>query len=172
MPKSLKTPSSVWSLIFRRIVQQVENDANIKRVVGLANVRSWKGVPADKSPFEPSSSAPVIRLTPNPMHVDWYSPDAQAGELYVLVELAVQSLSIDDVADLWDIVVQALQPGGAAVSPGTVCFSQDLVALGAETGEIVFSDPAFDAKPEDSAEGWFLAIGRFRLRVLRPVIGS
>jgi hypothetical protein len=169
MPKSLKTPSSVWTLVFRRIVQQLENDASIKRVVGQQNVRSWKGVPGDKAPFAPTPGAPVVRLTPNPRNVDWYSPDLTVGTLYVRVELAVQSLSIDDVADLWDIVVQALQPGGPAVPSSGVSFAQDLVALGAETGEIVCSDPALDPQPEASDEGLFLAAGAFRLRIMRPV---
>ncbi len=139
MPKSLKTPASVWTAVFRRIVQQVEADANLRRVVGPENVRSWKGVAADKAPFAPSSTAPIVRLTPRPTSVDWFSPDAQIGTLEVLVEIAVGSLSIDDVTDLWDLFVTALAPG---VAGGTSSFALDLVALGAETGEIVFSDPA------------------------------
>lgn len=171
MSKSLKTPVSVWTQVFRRIVQQLENDPGIKRVVG-PNLRSWKGVPADKAQFVPTSSAPVVRLTPNPSSVDWYDPAAQAGELWVLVELAVSTLCIDDVSDLWDAIVTALQPGGPAVAPGTVSFSQDLINLGAETGEIVFSDPAYDPRPDEAGEGYFLAAGRMRLRVLRAVFGA
>ena len=55
MAKSLKTPTSVWTAVFRRIVQQLENDPTIKRVVGLDNLRSWKGVPGDKNEFVPTS---------------------------------------------------------------------------------------------------------------------
>lgn len=160
----------MWTAVFRRIIQQVENNATIKRVVGLPNVRSWKGVPADKTAPVPTSSAPVLRFTPQPQNVEWYSPDLQDGTLAVLVELAVQSLCIDDVTDLWDIVVAALQPGGPAVPSTGISFSQDLIGLGAETGEIVFSDPAFDPRPEASDEGVFFAAGHFRLRTLRPVI--
>jgi hypothetical protein len=167
MPKSLKTNPSVWTKVFRRVVQQLENDATVKRIVGR-NLRSWKGEPGDKAPFAPSQNAPVVRLTPNPASVDWYSPDMQAGTLWVLVELAVPSLCVDDVADLWDVIVAALVPDGPSVGGGT-SFGLDLVVLGAETGEIVFSDPAYDPKPEDSAEGYFLAQGRLHLRVLRTV---
>jgi hypothetical protein len=162
MPKSLKTNQCGWTKVFRRIVQQVETDADIRRVVGVENVRSWKGVPGDKMPFAPTDKAPVIRLTPQPRNVNWYSPDSQIGTLFVVVELAVQSLSIDDVIDLYDLVVQCLRPGN-----GT--FWQDLVALGAETGEIVFSDPAFDAQPGAKPEGAFFAVGQMQLRVVRPV---
>jgi hypothetical protein len=167
MPKSLKTAASVWTKVFRRIVQQLENDHDVKRIVGR-NLRSWKGEPGDKAPFEPSSNAPVVRLTPNPQGVDWYSPDMQAGSLAVRVELAVPSLCVDDVADLWDVVIAALVPHGPSVGGGP-SFGLDLVSLGAETGEIVFSDPAYDPRPLDSAEGYFYGVGGFHLRVLRTV---
>src|SRR4051812_33327755 len=98
MPKSLKTIQSVWTKVFRRIVQQLEQDAEIRRVLGADNLRSWKGVPGDKAPFSPTTTNPVARLTPMPAGVDWYSPDTQAGTLGVGVELAVMSLAIDDVA--------------------------------------------------------------------------
>ena len=165
MPKSLKTPSSVWSAVFRRIVMQVENDPSVKRVVGVDNLRSWKGVPGDKNDFMPTSNAPVVRLTPQPRNVDWYSPDTQSGVLWVQVELAVQSLCIDDVADLWDILVNAIRPG--ALTSTVRSFPQSLVALGAETGEIVFSDPAMDPRPDASEEGLFFAVGHFHLKLLR-----
>ena len=116
MSKSLKTPSSVWSKVFRRIVLQLENDPFVKRVVG-DNLRSWKGVPGDKAPFEPKANAPVVRLTPQPRNVDWYSPDMQCGDLWVQVELGVQSLCIDDMADLWDILVNAITASGPRSIP-------------------------------------------------------
>jgi hypothetical protein len=165
MPKTTKTNPSVWTKVFRRIVQQLENDPDIRRVIGVDNIRSWKGVPADKAPFAPSATGPVMRLTPNPSNVDWYSPDTQSGVLSVLVEIAINSLSIDDVSDVWDLIVQALRPGNLG-APG---LAQDLVGLGAETGEIVFADPALDPQPAAKPEGQFLAAGRFHLRLLRSV---
>ena len=168
MPKSLKTPTSVWTAVFRRIVQQLETDPNVFRVVGRDNIRSWKGVPADKSDFVPTANAPVVRLTPQPRGVEWFSSDLQAGTLFVRVELAVQSLCLDDVVDLWDVVVQALQPGGAAIPATGLNFAQDLVNIGAETGLIVFADPAFDPQPQASDDGFFFAAGNFHLRCLRP----
>ena len=168
MAKSLKTPTSVWTKVFRRIVQQLETDANVRRVVG-DNLRSWKGVPADKAEFAPTSAAPVVRLTPQPQGVEWYSPDEQVGTLFVQVEIGVQTLCIDDVIDVWDLIVGALQPGGASIPVGGVDFARDLVNVGAETGDIVFSDPAFNPRPDASDEGFFFAAGHFRLRLLRSV---
>lgn len=121
MAKSLKTPTSVWTKVFRRIVQQLETDANVRRVVG-DNLRSWKGVPADKAEFAPTSAAPVVRLTPQPQGVEWYSPDEQVGTLFVQVEIGVQTLCIDDVIDVWDLIVGAAQPGSTR-SPSAVSIS-------------------------------------------------
>lgn len=162
MPKALKTNVSAFTAVFRRIVSQLENDPDVRRVVGVQNLRSWKGVPGDKAPFAPTDTAPVVRLTPEPQDVEWYSPDTQAGTLAVTVELAVQSLCVDDVTDLWDTLVQALRPGNGTLA-------QDLVALGAETGEIVFTRPAVDPRPAAQPEGQFFAMGQFQLRNLRMV---
>ena len=52
----------------------------------------------------------------------------------------MQSLCCDDPIDLWQVLCTALFANGPALAGG-VQFSQDLIALGAETGEIVFSDP-------------------------------
>jgi hypothetical protein len=162
VPKTLKVQLSNWTRVFRRIIEQLECDPEIRRVVGTDHLRSWKGVPGDRAPLSPSSGSPIIRLTPNPGDVDWYSPDTQAGLLAVRVELAVQSLCIDDVADLWDLIVSALSP-----ESNTLC--ADLRTAGAETGEIVFNAPAFDPQPSAEPEGQFFAIGRFQLRVLRLI---
>jgi hypothetical protein len=159
--KTLKAKTSVWTAVFRKIVAQLEADPDVTRVVGKDRLRSWKGVPADKAPFAPAVGAPIVRLTPQPQSVEWYSEDAQAGTLTVLVELAVASLCIDDVADLWDLIVAALGPCDG--------FALALIPLGAETGEIVFSEPAFDARPDAEPEGTFLATGRFQLKVIRPL---
>jgi hypothetical protein len=166
MPKALKTNASVWTKVFRRIVLQVETNSEVRRVIGT-EIRSWKGVLADKAPFEPQGARPVVRLTPQPRDVTWYSPDTQAGTLGVLVELAVPSLCIDDVSDLWDLICSACSPG--SVDGQGNSFPLDLIACGAETGEIVFSNPAFDPKPDAQPEGWFFAIGRFELRILRLI---
>jgi hypothetical protein len=161
MAKSTKTNPSVWTKVFRRIVQQLKTDPDIRRVIG-DNLRTWDGVPADKAPFVPQDGKPVLRLTPQPRNVEWYSPDTQRGTLVVFVELGVSSLSIDDVNDVYDLVVQALRPGNGTLS-------LDLVAAGAETGEIVFDDPAYDPRPAAEPEGQFFAVGSFGLEVLRSV---
>jgi hypothetical protein len=161
--KALRTRQSTWSAVFREVVAQFARDEEVRRVVGPHNIRSWAGVPDDKAPLIPTGTAPVVRFTPEPRNVTWYSPCAQYGMLRVRVELAVASLCIDDVLDLWDLVVSAIGPGS---TPG---FSTSLVPLGAETGEIQFTDPTIDPFPAADPEGLFLATGYFQLAVIRPI---
>jgi len=165
--KSLKTPETNQTKVFRRIVQQLKNDPTVKRLVG-PNLRSWEGVTADKSPFAPSANAPVVRLTPNPVDEDWYSPDAAVETLWVKVELGISSTCVDDVTDLWGVLRSALLPNGPSVGGGT-SFGLDLAAVGAETGEIVFGAPGIAPRPEASPEGTMYGEGRFYLRIVNTV---
>lgn len=168
MGKTYRTPSSCWSLIFRRIIQQLETDPKINAVIGKGNIRSWKGEESDSQAFQPNDKTPSLRLTPQPKGVDWYDPSSQSGTLVILVEIACQSLCIDDPIDLYDMLVTSLSPSGRALTSG-VDFSQDLInpPLYAETGEIVFADPAFDPKPAAEPVGYMYAFGRCWLRVIR-----
>ena len=166
MPKTLKTPTSVWTAVFRCIVQQLENDPTVKRVIGLQNLRFMEGHPRRQVPDGADQLGPRRAADARAASVEWYSEAAQAGWLHVDVEMALSTLCIDDLADLWDILVNALRPG-AADSKGN-SFAGDLVALGAETGTILFSDPGMAVPPPgDWPEGFMFGRGSFTLRVIR-----
>jgi hypothetical protein len=158
--RTLKIPQSPWSLVFRRLVLELETDPEFKRVVPATHLRSWSGVTADKAPLTPTLGRPVVRLTPQPANVAWSDETTQTGALGILVEIAVLSLCIDDAIDLWDLLVEALSP-----CLGTL--RADLVAAGAANGEPVFSSPAFDARPDAEPEGYFYATGKFQIDVDR-----
>lgn len=160
MPKSLNTPISAWTAVFRAIVAKLDADVAFRDVV--SDFRHWFGIDGDKHPMVPRVGSPVVRLTPNPGGVDWYDPSSQIGVLNVLVEMTISSSCVDDVIDLWDVIVSALAPADNA-------FCQALIALGAETGEITFHDPAITYNPENTPEGYFYGRGGFRLRVQRSV---
>jgi hypothetical protein len=162
MPKTLKVPTSVYTMVFRRLVRQLEADTRFRAVVTPDRLMSWKGLPSDGNPLTPAIGKPVVRLTPHPMHGDWYSPDTQVTWLAVDVELTISGYSSDDVCDLWDCLLSALRPGAGTLAA-------DLVADGAETGEVLFSDPAFDQKRDENASSSWYSIGRFKLAVLRSV---
>jgi hypothetical protein len=158
--KTLKGPSSVYSLVYRRIVKQLRTDGRFKTAV--ADLRTWDGSASDANPMVASTGKPTVRLTPVPQSGQWYSADTQMSTLAVHVEMVIASYSVEDVLDLWDELVQALRPGNGTLA-------NDLVALGAETGEIVFSDPSYDHNREKKDSPYWDAVGQFKVDVLRSV---
>ena len=160
MAKTLKGPSSVYSLVYRRIVKQLRTDSKFRSAV--ADLRVWDGSPSDGAPLTASTGKPMVRLTPVPQSGQWYSADTQSSTLCVHVELVIASYCVEDVLDLWDQLVEALEPDAA--------FAADLVALGAETGEVLFSDPSYDHNREKKDSPYWDAIGQFKINVLRSVI--
>lgn len=160
-------PSSCWTRVFRQIVIQLKNNSDISSAFG-ARMRTWDGSDIDATPFVPGTGAPILRLTPQPKDVNWYSEGAQWGTLNIMVEIAVQSLNIDNLVDLYDLLVSALLPDGPSSVLGNPNFRMDLVQQGAENGEIVFAEPAFDPRPAKQPVFVFLAFGRMYIKVIRP----
>lgn len=165
--KTLNIKDCVWVVVFRAIVAHLEQDREFARVVGKDRMASWKGVPGDQTPDVPSLGKPIVRLTPMPGDVQWFTPDSQSGMLSVLVELDVATMCVDDVANLWNLISDALQPGTMS---GAVKFSQVLVLSGAETGEILFNNPGFRVVAGKDTEGYFSAEGTFQLRIILPIL--
>ncbi len=164
--KTLKINDCVWTVVFRAIVSHLERDREFARVVGKERLASWKGLPGDQTPDAPSVGRPIVRLTPMPSGVDWFTPDSQSGMLSVLVELDIATMCVDDCANLWNLISDALQPG---TLEGTTKFSTILVNAGCETGEILFSNPGFMIKAGADAEGYFATQGTFQVRIILPM---
>lgn len=158
---ALKTKTYPWVAVFRLITDQAEADPDLSRVLG-PRLRSWKGTEDDKLPLTATEDGPVMRFTPRPRAVARYDPLTEYGPLDVLVELSVLSLAIDDVLNLWGTLCDALTFRDEA-------WRQALVAAGAETGEIAFTDPAYDPRPDAQPLGVFNAAGVFTLTVLRSI---
>lgn len=160
--KTLDINASVWSKVYRAVVQKIKTNSDVKRVA-KDRVYSWDGTLDDRADWAPSVGHPEIQLTPITTGVGWYDPSSQAGTLTVKVEIAVSSLCIDDAMDLFDAIATAVAPFG------NDDFVRTLESLGAETGEIVFDTPAYDASPNTNPLGYFVATGSFRLKVIRRV---
>lgn len=167
MPKTLATSPSPWSAVFRAIVKQITANKPILAVVGSADrIKSWTGLATDAAPLAPTQARPMIRLTPAPRSVEWYSPDSQKGWLDVIVEIAVLTYCVDDPIDVWDLFIGAVGPGVLNIK-GTP-FALDLTEAGAETGEVIFSDPAVDTSIGSLPDGNIMvATGKFTVAVLR-----
>jgi hypothetical protein len=151
-------PKSSRSRVFRRICQQLITDPVLSSVVKTWD--TWDGAADHAS--DVVTLDPLVRLTPQLGPVDWYSPDAQFGDLEIKVEIGVDSFDAGDCLDLWDAFERAIYPYDDAAKQ--LAFEAALVGLGCETGQITFSNPASIQSAQD---GQFLCLGMMRVKIVR-----
>lgn len=157
-------PRGNRSQVFRRICQQLMTDPVLASVVKAWDV--FAGESADQMPGN-IMECPYIKLLPRLGTVGWYSPDAQMGPLEIQVQAGVDGLDAADCLDLWDAFERAVYPYDDRTKQ--LAFEADLVALGAETGQIEFSRPASIAQLPDANAGLqFTLLGMMRLNIVRP----
>jgi len=100
-----------------------------------------------------ASTETTIRLTPLLGPVQWYSPDAQLGNLQVKVEMLVVgtssgSLDMLDVLNLWEAVENAFYPVGDQTKE--LAIQKALRDAGSHTGLITFSQPTSFAGADEN----------------------
>jgi hypothetical protein len=156
----LKLPTWPPTAVFRAIVHRLKADPVLQRVIPPGSWLTWDGDPRANHPLPKTS--PAIRLTPTTGANAWWSPQAQVGPLLIAVELSVSTSCVDDVMNLWGAIVRAIYTGDV---PGEAAFSVVLQGLGAHTGMITFSLPAFDHSPEADGAGMFVATGQMKLDI-------
>lgn len=157
-------PRGNRSRVFRRICQQLMTDPVLANVV-----KAWDTYAGDSADQMPGSimECPYIKLLPRIGMSGWYSPDAQMGPLEIRVQVGIDGLDVADCTDLWDAFERAIYPYDHR--PKQLAFEADLVALGAETGQIEFSQPATVAQlPDANTDLQFTLLGMMRLNILRP----
>jgi hypothetical protein len=159
MPKTLDLDDSPRTLVYRQLITFIRTDPTIRRVFRPAAVRAWDGSPADAAEFS-VAMAPCVRFTPICGADLIEFPGAFAGDLLLNIELIVKGTCVDDLFNAWFALARAIYPRDPAARAANV---QALVAAGAKTGIVEFSQPAFDAKPE---EQWFLGSGQLKIAVL------
>lgn len=152
------------STIYRRIVDQLQADPVLARIFG----RRWDVGYAQKDFCKPAALGddPAVRLTPRMSSQQWYSPASHAGQLVVQVDfwLPGNARGFGDVLrvmDCWEAVEDVLY------SPDKTkrqAFKQDLMRLGATTGEFLVSQPAatFPGDP-----GTLANVGQVQLEIKR-----
>jgi hypothetical protein len=160
----LALPDSPRKLVFRRIVQQLKNDPVLKR--SLKTLLAWGGTPEDARPLTIDES-PGIRLTPGFGPDVWQFPDAQAGWMFIKVEMLVPGFDVGDMIDLWWALEIALYPRDWNAR---MAFQQALREVGlpqglagAKTGLITFSQPIADDAPADQYQH---AVGEMKVEIL------
>lgn len=102
----LPLPDYPWTSVFRALVDVIEQDPDLRRVVKV--VRSWKGGPEDLEPLG-DAQLPWIEMTPAPSGNKMATESDYQADFRVNVKLAVPGTRVDDLMNLWGAVMQAVR---------------------------------------------------------------
>lgn len=148
------------TLVFRAVEDLLRRDPTLKRIE--TTIRAWQGEPTDKELLS-YDMAPGIILTPYPgPETYWYS-NTMKGKLFIQFETITAGLCVDDAENLSYAIERVLIPHGTAAQVQATIAK--LTTAGAVTGQVTFSTPIFDPRPDLGSDGAFRGIGRCELEV-------
>ena len=153
--RSLDLPMSPRAAVFRAMETIVRSNSIFQRVVKPDNFRTWEGHPRDSKPFD-QSHAPAMRWTPMNTGEQFRTPELISGDLLINCEIIIRGSCCDDLTNFWWMLTKCFYPGSGGFQPVV----QTLVAAGARSGLVFFTQPAFDPGPD----GVFLA-GQGQLKI-------
>jgi hypothetical protein len=154
----LPLPKSPRTNVFRAIVKILQCDLVLRNIFRPGSFRSWSGAPHDELEFT-FAIAPAIRLTPANGPEQFWSPNAQVGDLLVNCEMLVAGSNVDDVQNLWWAIEKAIYPADQTKAMANAAALQ---TAGAHSGLSLFSQPAYDPEPADK---FFAATGQIKIAV-------
>lgn len=157
----LDLPTSPRTAVFRAMETIVRQNAIFNRVVKPDNFRTWEGHPRDSKPFD-QSHAPAMRWTPMNTGEQFRTPELISGDLLINCEIIIRGTCCDDLTNFWWMLSRCFYPAAGGNQPNI----QTLVAAGARSGLVFFTQPAFDPGPD----GVFLAgQGQLKIEVQSPI---
>ena len=161
----LGLPDDPYTLVFREAVAILQDDEHLRKLEA-----DWKvGKPRDPRQKVPVGRSRVgIRLRPVPGPSPWYSPDSLLCPLLIVVTLEVAGTDPCGPLRLWHAMARAFYPGGpdaAAAGARRLAIQQRLRAKGADTGEVLFEVPPFDALKDADDDQHFVANGAMKIGV-------
>ena len=153
----LDLPTSPRTAVFRAMETIVRQNAIFNRVVKPDRFRTWEGHPRDIKPFS-YQEAPCLRWTPTNGPEQFRTPSQISGQLWINCELVLAGSCVDDMTNFWWMLVKCFYPG----PPEANAIRQGLITVGARSGLVMFTQPAFDPSPD----GVFLAgMGQMSIEV-------
>jgi hypothetical protein len=153
----LDLPQSPRDSVYRAMEKIVRNNAIFQRVVKPSSFRTWNGKPDDAKEFT-FNIAPALRWTPMNTGEDFKTPDSMAGDLLINCEILLPGTNVSDLTNFWWMLARCFYPGGA----GNSANQQALMAAGARSGLVLFSQPAFDPSPDGV---WLAGQGQMKIVV-------
>jgi hypothetical protein len=161
--KSLDLDDSPRTRVFRQLVAIFQADLVLARVIAPRHWRTFSGDPADKTEFG-VTACPSVVLSRIPGDEEFWSPDSMTGDLQVQILLQTRGTCEDDADNLYWAFQRAIYP---LDNDTKLKINRSLVAVGAHTGLVLFSQPAFDPRNLNgqASEGMILARGAMRITV-------
>lgn len=159
----LNLPTSPHTAMFRKCAQILRTNGPLGQCVKTWFV--WDGTAADRLPFG-LSLCPSIAIVPGRTGDQFYGPSGFLGQLTLDLTLTVGGTCCDDLFDLYHACQRAFYPTDDAAR---VAIRLALLDLGADTGEIEFTQPRLGVTVDDS--GPFLVgsgQARLDLRTIDP----
>jgi hypothetical protein len=155
--RSLDLPVSPRAAVFRAMETIVRTNPVFQRIVKPDNFRTWEGHQRDSKPFD-QSHAPAMRWTPMNTGEQFRTPETISGDLLINCEIIIRGTCCDDLTNFWWMLAKCFYPGDGGMQANV----RTLVAAGARSGLVFFSQPAFDPGPD----GVFIAgQGQFKIEV-------
>ena len=155
--RSLDIPTSPRAAVFRAMEKIVRDNAIFQRVVKPDNFRTWQGTPRDCKPFD-QSNAPAMRWTPMNTGEQFRTPELISGDLLINCEILIRGTCCDDLTNFWWMLARCFYPGQGGMQQNV----RTLVAAGARSGLVMFTQPAFDPGPDGV---FFAGQGQLKIEV-------
>jgi hypothetical protein len=161
--KSLDLDDSPRTRVFRQLVQIFQADLTLSRVIAPRHWRTFSGEPADKTEFG-ATACPSVVMSRIPGDERFWSPDSFTGEMHVQLLLQTRGTCEDDCDNLYWHFQRAIYP---LDNDAKITINRTLVAAGAHTGLVLFSQPAFDPRNLNgqASEGLIVARGTMRIEI-------
>lgn len=139
-------------------------DPTLKDVIPPGNWQTWNGKATDKAP-PPKQDSPTITLDVDAGSVAFWSPSSLVSDLFINIQLGINSLDLEDVLDLWEAIEDALYPRGDDARTRRLAIQKRLTDAGAHTGLTAFTIPATDRDPEKGDDGRMVSTGQLKIQV-------
>lgn len=160
-------PRGNRSRVYQRIVELLQTEPTLSKFFPVPS--AWSVSDGKPLNLELVGSVPHVYLVPRPYTASWYGPDAMSGILQtdVFIWLPGNSLGLYnalDALDLWEVIEQTFYPVGNREKQQAI--RAGLVAEGAKTGLIQFSQPATQQQAQDKG---LVSYGALQIDVTRRI---
>jgi len=133
---TLALKADVTTLLYRAIVTRLTADPVLSACV--KTWQTWEGGTGDLVDIT-NALCPALRITPQPLSEQWFSPETQSGTMAVLIEAWAAGTCVDDMLNLWGAIRRAVY--NPTDRESWMSFNRSLQSKGSHTGLVLMQTP-------------------------------